>query len=1465
MHFKQDCFVVLILLSLVIGAVMSFETKGDCGTIQISPVSTGNSSILPNINTFDEREYTTSQTPQEGIIDPVTIRQSAYQTTTQKKGQTDIGTNTKTNITIDDANGWFANNTQIDVTDVRRIYSVNGTFEDGTAPWTPYTYNGGSNIQITSYNASGKYVVCQNVGQFNAGQKTYTHSLNSEARWAQTIANTPASTSFRLKFDYRYASGPIDPEGDDFFAGNIGIFWELLSNGGFYEGWYYKAQLLDSRTTWYSVTQDYTLPSPDTLLTLRLGIYINTADVKVYVEYDYDDDPLGDLDGVVNLANAQNLTAYFDNIEFTSSTPPNLSNIDLTFHAGALSVPITGTGSGTAIISNPSFWTSGIIETEITANTSAVFTYSITTLFHRNLTSSWTTNLNKKGVAYTIDSDQGSDLRFFTYVTPPSAYFDSTIDMLIPNDWENVTIWDPLMNDITGLCSVTPGRLHVPTSELSRSGWWEIDLNGLNYAKNISVQIFDSDLSMWSESALFRPSNKTRIQVEVGITGTTPSGGNPANISWLLPNGSPWTMDSITTMIDGVVTSSVWTFGRGNTTAGEWLINVLWTNGTEIAFESVSFALFHSASISAKYPVIETDYGLTISNLITLKDNDTNEYLLDDSITMEANWSSSIVSFSQNYAKNWWEADFDTSLIGNGRFVVQVNASMPYFDEITTQFTVISLFETSLEILNAGLIPIENGLNEIFTVQLSYELLNGTGVAGALPTVTHTGPQEGLSWHSFIDNSNGFYSLDIVCNTSDIYEVTITLSKPFHYNTSDSFTLIIGETGSALELLNGTSDLVLYGDSYRLVVEYRNSTGQGLLGANLQVVAVTPTTGLTYTNFTPISGGQYEIILTPGLAGTFSIVIRASILNHETQYATFTLTASGIPTILTSLPSSAQIAVDRSFTIQLEFLDESLNPIDLATITIVYHPTGLNISDVFPLGGGLYNITLTPLEINTFNLLFRASLDNYQSSSAAFTLSVTKIETRIEFEGDIASALVEYNETYLLTVYYYRSDTATPINVDSGSVSVLTQDPGLLIAVNEYVGYYLISIRGQAIGTWSLTVTANKTDHFLASKQFLFEVARVPISVEILGGIIGDELMTTTLSVNITVTDTGIPVSGVTVYYRVVVFSSDLFVERIPMTESAVPGIYTAVLTMPDADDTYLIQISCDSEYYELNEPLTRQLVVTRSPLTVLMLYSFRYWWAIVGVVGVVGVLSYRRISRKRRVRENKVTLAIKRRFDDVRSLLGVIVIHKDSGLPVYSKILRDGLEEAVISAFITAITSFRGEFDIESSSEEWGLIPISDIVRVISTNRLVCAFITTGNPSPEQRERMIQFAKTVGFIFDETLGDIPIVVLDHHTKTQFDALFEDILDGALLRTYKLDETKKFPTTTCANERIARKQGVEFKLEELASEIAACGLEEGRVYKAIMAALEEHYLVTTDESPFANELIRASEPPHDET
>jgi hypothetical protein len=487
-----------------------------------------------------------------------------------------------------------------------------------------------------------------------------------------------------------------------------------------------------------------------------------------------------------------------------------------------------------------------------------------------------------------------------------------------------------------------------------------------------------------------------------------------------------------------------------------------------------------------------------------------------------------------------------------------------------------------------------------------------------------------------------------------------------------------------------------------------------------------------------------------------------------------------------------------------------------------------------------------------YTVIVTASRPYFDDVSTQFTVIATQ-KTRVEGVSPLEALLI--GRSYQFTFSYLFDSNSSNI---FGANVVSSGEGADWISYTELVnGQYRVNLTPMELGEHSVILSFEKDGFESASYRLIFTV-KGPISVEILEGHDGLELTTITLRVNITGTHTGNPVSGASVFYRIIT-SSGFAYDPIPMTESSVSGIYAASITMPSADDAYVISIYCEADYYILEDPYTMQLVITRSFTSVLLVYSERYWWAIIGLVAIIGAFGYRRTARKRRIRQNKATLAIKRRFDDVRGLLGVIVLHKDSGLPVYSKILREGLEESVISAFITAITSFRGEFDIESSSEEWGLIPISDIVRVISTNRLVCAFITTGNPSAEQRERLIQFAKTVAFIFDDTMEDVPIVVLDRHTTMQFNSLFDDILDGALLRTYTLDDAKKFPTATCADERIARKQGEEFKLEDLATEIAACGLEEGRVYQAIMRALENQFLVTTDESPFATEIIRAPE------
>lgn len=1852
MHNRRIAMTILVILPILIGLCLnpttttSSSSMGDSGFDDVLEPKIDD---MTNVNPFS-----LSQSIQEGILNPNLMTQRGYQETGSFRARTDTGKNAQQDITIDEENNWSISETRIEVTNLRKLYAVNGTFDDEVDPWTNSTYDPSSGQQTQSavWNSTEGYVTCVNIGKLTTHpvqDDTYTHYAGSEILWLQTVTNSPQTNNFSLSFDYRYVSGPVDTEPYD-FDGDVQLRIHIHTST-----YYLSIGTGDSRNVWYSIS-DYPIyiAGAPASFDVKIGLYIAYDDLVLTENGDYDDDT--EPDGLIN---AQKIEVNLDDLEFNSQTPVAFADVNLTLNVEGSTSSIIGVtgGTGTATVANTSLWDIDPLEIEVTANDTVSFDYFLTTYFQRFVNSSWTTDLSKQGVIYSIDAGQSADLEMYTYIVTSSEYENLTLQIGFPADWENVTILDPLQSDITGLCTISSGSIFVPNSLFNRVGWWKITYQSINYATNVSIQIEDNSPGGWTEASLFRPGNSTRTQIEMYTSDVLLDVNSPVDIDWIMPNGTTWASEAITNIADGIANSSTWTFGGSNTSAGQWEVQIFWNNGTELAYGFDTFDLYHSASASVQYPTIETDYGFILSNQIILTDADTGHYLLDESVTITANWSSTIVEFSPNYAKNWWQAEFDTALLDNGLYTVIVDISRPYFDPISAQFTIISTFETvleilnagaipienglfnaftvelsyelwngtgiegavptvtytgpqegiiwgsfidktgglysldiisnvsttyvitisfskpyhynasdtftltiqktgtelvflngtadiveygdsyrlvveyrnstdqglsgadisvlsvtpsvglgyigfspisegyyeiiftpsttgtfsivinaslfnhetqyktftltgvvvptvltalpssttitvnqsyvlqlyfhdedlnpintatitplsppsgisissaipigsglynitirsaeiniynllfrasavnyqssivgftvsvtalptSLEILNAGSIPVENGLNEIFTVQLSYELLNGTGVAGAVPIFVFTGPSNGLLWGNFIDNDNGLYSLDVLCNTSATYGITITFSKPYYYNTSGSFTLIIGETGSELELLNGTADVVLFGDSYRLVVEYRNSTGYGLPGSDLQVVTITPLSGFTHSNFSHIVDGYYEITLTPSAAGTFSIVISASILNHETQYATFTLTASGIPTILTSLPSEKTVAVNQTFTLQLRFLDEDLNTINVATITLLTPHAGLVVTSAVPIGSGLYNLTLQSSEIETYDLLFRATADNYQSSSAAFTFVVTQIQTTMTFASDITSTIVDFREPFELVVYYDRND---PIEaVQGATITVLPATSELDIQIVEHSGYYSVIIRGDAIGSWALTIVANKTDYRISTKSFFieieeidttvqmsspvgllyigrsytftfdyifesndsavrgatitpfgagadwvtylelvsgqylvnltpqelgehsviltferlgfgsfsfrlnFEVNKIPITVEVIQGLNAPELSQSVLLVNITESDTGNPAQGVAVYCYVI-DPSGAPIDSVTMIETSTAGIYSATITMPDIEGVYHIEIACEAMDYILSPMYSTTLLPQRDFMSMIIVATTRYYPVLILIAALCIGLVYRRAARKKRIRENKETLAIKRRFDDVRSLLGVIVLHKESGLPVYSKILREGLEETVISAFITAITSFRGEFDIETSSEEWGLIPISDIVRVISTNKLVCAFITTGNPSADQRERMIQFAKTVGFIFDETMEDVPVVVLDHHTTAQFNALFEDLLDGQLLRTYKLDDSKKFPTTTCANERIARKHGVEFKLEELASEIASCGLEEGRVYKAIMVALENHYLVRTEDSPFSTELLRASDVVHEES
>jgi len=831
-------------------------------------------------------QFLVSADPLSGVLDPMLVEQYGYSRTGNLASRTDTKENTQPEIPIDNSTGWKGSEAQIELWDMKRQFAENGTFNDGVDGTTyypnslqgyPYGWGldwddplsgGGQNVS-TTYDKDEGYIILETKGELDtsSGFVEYRHYDQTYIYWNQTINNVPNSDNLTLTFLFNYDSGIIDIDGDDI----DGWLWLDVAIDGVFIDWIDLMTECPSRNTWYQFTIPDITNQPDSF-NLEIGISVMTVSGDYYLTNpggDYDED--GDLDFDLTKINR----VFIDNITLVGVEQPSYEAVDLTFHAGSFSTLIVeGMGIGNAIIANPSYWTDSSLVVGISSNVSISCNFDVILLVHNFGNTSWTSQPTFKGVAYTVQPSQSASLSMYTYIGSDSVsiYENFTVLAYLPSDWENETVYDPFLNEVTSQCTFSTGLLEIPTSLLDRLGWWQIKLESPNYAKSVSPQIRIA--ASWFDNILFRSGNITRASVELGTQDQTPSISDPVNVTWYQPDESVWYQESVSTSVGGVVETTQTTLLGSTTIAGEWTIVAWWVNGTEVAFGTALFDMYHTASLDVpdEYETINIDQGLVISNFVYYEDADTSDFLLDDSVTIEANWSGSVIPFTQDFVKNWWRGEFDTSLIEGGQYTVVITASRPYFDDVSVQFTIICTFETTLDFSNAFDDPIEKGLNEVFTVQMDYDFLNGTGIDSASIDVSHTGPGGGLAWFNFIEGSNGHYSVDIICDLSATYSITITLSKAYHEGASDTFLLIIGETGTSLSILNGSADMVLFGGNYTVVLEYLNSTSVGLTGATLQVEAVTPSTGLTLTSFTPLSDGLYSI--------TFHTTKRWTLLDH---------------------------------------------------------------------------------------------------------------------------------------------------------------------------------------------------------------------------------------------------------------------------------------------------------------------------------------------------------------------------------------------------------------------------------------------------------------------------------------------------------------------------------------------------------------------------------------------------------
>ncbi|MHA2426299.1 MAG: hypothetical protein ACXAEF_16035, partial [Candidatus Thorarchaeota archaeon] len=435
-----------------------------------------------------------------------------------------------------------------------------------------------------------------------------------------------------------------------------------------------------------------------------------------------------------------------------------------------------------------------------------------------------------------------------------------------------------------------------------------------------------------------------------------------------------------------------------------------------------------------------------------------------------------------------------------------------------------------------------------------------------------------------------------------------------------------------------------------------------------------------------------------------------------------------------------------------------------------------------------------------------------------------------------------YGRQYSYDFFYSMAHNGTGID---GAIVNLTEDGSEWASVeNVGDGHYNLTIAPMATGDYSIRITFLKVGYETESHVVSFLVDPVPVEVESISSLVGLELTPLDVEVQIVESDTGNPVTEANVTLGIYLPGSHLYFDSI--MEEVGGGIYSVTIPMPQSDTgTYTVSISVEKDNYEMTQSFRAALVPTFDSNVRLMQTLLRYSWQIgIGVIILIGAVAGQRV-RSRRIREKHSTaLSIKNRFNDANNVLGFLVLHKLSGVPIYSKVFKGGFEEGMLSAFITAIMHFRTEFETSGTPDEYAIIPISEVIRVVPTQNLICAFITVTSPSIEQEAKMKSYGRAIGMTLDDTLAEVSAQVIEAKLTKTFEWMFDDFMDGILIRRHQKGE-KKFPKQLRFIEKAIPLEETDgtFNLARLIRLLPSSGVPDDEVYIRMLRAIEEEYIL----------------------
>ncbi|MFW9968421.1 MAG: hypothetical protein ACFFEA_14805, partial [Candidatus Thorarchaeota archaeon] len=536
-----------------------------------------------------------------------------------------------------------------------------------------------------------------------------------------------------------------------------------------------------------------------------------------------------------------------------------------------------------------------------------------------------------------------------------------------------------------------------------------------------------------------------------------------------------------------------------------------------------------------------------------------------------------------------------------------------------------------------------------------------------------------------------------------------------------------------------------------------------------------------------------------------------------------------------------ELYFNQTYTFSLFYSYGDSEGIEGATVNITYNPVAK--IDWADSGNGLYQFSIRVPSVGSYAIYLRFQQYGYAFADTSFTFHVLEIPTTI-IANDLDESYYE-SRTYDFALFYNSSLENGILGAELTPTSSIRDFYRLTGSSNGWYNFSLTPIEGD----WNVTLWLTKNGYQEQEFSFSFHVVKIPIFLSpnyslnqtytrLEGSILYLELSPIAA-------DTTLPVSDATVEFAIFnandngygLISQGSFIETL--------GVYSVNITVPE-HGLYLIQITISRSHYQT---LQQEIVLSAEPDPA-SLIAGTFAASLFGALVLLAIISVTMISRRlyttTSTKRNLELLALKGRLEDARNVIGLLIIHRKVGLPVYSRIIKGGFEESMLSSFIAAISQFRAEFSWDEPI--WAAIPITEVITAVQTEVLICALITVESSSVRQKGQLEAFGREVGGLYDHEDDTLRAMFhtpeLSEAFARTFDPIFDSYFEGALMARY-VGVKKNIPSDLKPVAEVMSSLNIDHgvTLEAIIKGLVINGYGERSAYKLALDAIDGNYLI----------------------